>query len=63
MADEKQCEHRLLTSFGRGWECSRCGIGILSLAVPLPMPLVIEALRVLASPPLEHQSTRMEKQE
>jgi hypothetical protein len=48
--EKMQCEHRYLTSYGKGWVCANraCGVGILSLAVPLPMPLVEEALRALA---------------
>lgn len=41
------CGHRFLTSHGRGWECADCGVGILSLTVPLTMPLVKEALSAL----------------
>lgn len=48
MSEAKACEHQYLTSHGRGWECARCGVGILSLAVPLPLPLVVEALEFLA---------------
>lgn len=53
MVDEKSCEHRYLTSYGNGWVCANraCGVGILSLAVPLPMPLVIEALRAVTEAP------------
>jgi hypothetical protein len=45
-----QCEHRYLTSYGKGWVCANpaCGVGILSLSVPIPMPLVEKALRVIA---------------
>jgi hypothetical protein len=44
-----QCTHRYLTSYGDGWECAnrKCRVGILSLAVPLPMPLVKEALEAI----------------
>lgn len=51
MADQQQCEHRYLTSYGKGWVCANraCGVGSLSLAVPLPMPLVEEALKVIAA--------------
>jgi hypothetical protein len=53
VADENadSCAHRYLTSHGRGWECARCGVGILSLSVPLPMPLVAKALAAIASNP------------
>ena len=51
MNELKQCEHRYLASHGRGWECADCGVGILSLAVPLPLPLVAEALRAIAGAP------------
>jgi hypothetical protein len=47
----RQCDHRYLTSYGKGWICANrdCGVGILSIAVPLPMPLVEEALKAIAS--------------
>ena len=45
------CAHRYLTSHGRGWECADCGVGILSIAVPIPMPLVVDALKFIAGIP------------
>ena len=45
------CAHRYLTSHGRGWECFDCGVGILSIAAPIPMPLVVDALKLIAGIP------------
>jgi len=47
--EAQPCLHRYLTSYGKGWECADCGVGILSLAVPIPMPLVVEALKAIAA--------------
>lgn len=43
------CTHRYPTSYGKGWVCANraCGVGIFSLVLPLPMPLVVEALKAI----------------
>lgn len=48
---QKLCEHRYLTSHGNGWVCAdrSCGVGILSLALPLPMPLIERAFQALVA--------------
>lgn len=48
MAEQKDCTHRYLTAHGRGWECADCGVGILSLFMPIPLPTIAKALEVIA---------------
>jgi hypothetical protein len=49
MSEQKDCTHRYLTSHGRGWECADCGVGVLSLSVPIPLPTIAKALEVIAA--------------
>ncbi len=49
----KDCDHRYITAtHGRGWHCANreCGVGILSLSCPIPMPLIERALEKLVGP-------------
>lgn len=45
--EQDSCQHRYLTTHGNGWECADCHVGIFSLSVPIPLPLIAKALTVL----------------
>jgi len=43
----KACEHRFITStVEKGWHCASrsCGVKLLSLSLPIPMPLIESAI-------------------
>lgn len=43
------CAHNLITSTAeKGWHCAVCGVRLLSLSMPIPMPLIERAMDVLA---------------
>lgn len=45
---ENQCNHEYITSTSAlGWHCTRCGVQLLSLSVPIPLPLIERALAVI----------------
>lgn len=44
----RTCRHDYLTSHGRGWECADCGVGILSIVCPIPLPIIARALEIVA---------------
>lgn len=47
--DWRTCPHDYVTSHGRGWECCDCGVGLLSLMCPIPLPTVAQALEVIGA--------------
>jgi hypothetical protein len=48
--EQATCQHRYLTSyFETGWICSACRVPMLSLMMPIPLPLIAEALKVVVS--------------
>ncbi len=51
LTNSEHCEHRYLTVYpgSGGWVCADCRVGILSLAVPLPMPLIEKAFAALST--------------
>jgi hypothetical protein len=49
-AKHSPCSHRYLTAYpgSGGWVCAACRVPILSLALPIPVPLVAQALMAVA---------------
>lgn len=47
-----ECQHEYITStFEKGWHCSDCGVRLLSLSMPIPMPLIERALVAVGALP------------
>lgn len=47
--DAPACEHRYITSTREtGWMCADCGVRLLSLMLPIPLPTIAKAIAVLA---------------
>ena len=46
------CEHQYLTvrPTTKGWICASCSVPMLSLSLPIPMPLIERAIAALAQP-------------
>lgn len=50
------CEHKSLTAFkGSGWVCADCRVPVLSLMLPIPLPLIGAALAAISTAPAQPQ--------
>lgn len=50
------CEHNEVTStFQKGWHCASCGVQLLSLSCPIPLPLISQAVHAIGAVP-KHQA-------
>lgn len=49
MIPYQDCEHRYLTVFpgSGGWSCAKCKVPVLSMMLPIPLPLIAQAIEAV----------------